>query len=123
MVLVSHGILELVESHGSVWFLNVLAKSPEEEKVFDVVLHASKGSESKVGLLGLGCKVKQGEEGGLQIEWFQIEVEVFSVFSQGSGVVEVIPVFLGYLDLGETCGLFDDGFVKDGVVECGFVLC
>ena len=53
MVLVGHGILELVKCHGSVWFLNVLCQSPQEEKVLDAVLHASEGSESKVGLFGL----------------------------------------------------------------------
>ena len=31
VVLVGHGILELVKCHGSVWFLNVLCKSPKEE--------------------------------------------------------------------------------------------
>ena len=53
MVLVGHGILELVQCHGSVWFFNVLGQSPKEEEVFDAVLHAPEGSESKVGLLGL----------------------------------------------------------------------
>ena len=53
MVLVCHGILELVECHGLVWLLDVLSKSPKKEQVMNVVLHASEGSESQVRLLGL----------------------------------------------------------------------
>ena len=54
VVLVGHGIFELVECHGPVWFLNVLCKSPKKEQVMNVVLHAPEGPESKVRLLGLG---------------------------------------------------------------------
>ena len=43
------------------------------------------------------------------------------VLSEDSFVVEVVLVFGGELDLCETCGLLDDGFVKDGVVEYGLV--
>ena len=53
MVLVGDGIFELVQSHGPVWFFNVLSQSPEEQEVLDAVFHASEGSESKVGLFGL----------------------------------------------------------------------
>ena len=47
---------------------------------------------------------------------------MLSVLSQCPGVVEVVPVFLGDLNFGETCCLLDDGFVKYGVVECRLVL-
>ena len=62
VVLVLTGNFELVECHGFVGFFNVLPQPPEKEKVFDVVLHASEGSESQEGLLGLRCKVEEGEE-------------------------------------------------------------
>lgn len=48
---------------------------------------------------------------------------VLSVLSEDSFVVEVVLVFGGELDLCETCGLLDDGFVKDWIVEGGFVFC
>ena len=47
---------------------------------------------------------------------------LLSVFSEGSGVVEVVSVFLAKLDLGKPGGFLDDGFVKDGVVEGRLVL-
>ena len=61
--LVGEGILELVECYGSVWFLYVLAQSPEKKEVLDVVFHAPEGSECQERLFGLRCKVKQCEEG------------------------------------------------------------
>ena len=61
-VLVLEDFAELVYGHGLVGFFNVLPQPPEKEKVFDVVLHASEGSESQEGLLGLRCKVEEGEE-------------------------------------------------------------
>ena len=45
------------------------------------------------------------------------------MLSEDSCVVEVVLVFGGELDLCETCGLLDDGFVKDGIVEGRFVFC
>ena len=46
---------------------------------------------------------------------------LFSVFPEEPGAVECVFVFLAKLDLGKACGLLDDGFVKDGVIESGFV--
>ena len=82
MVLVGDGILELVKGNGPVWFFYVLCQPPEDQEVLDVVLHAPEGSESKVGLFGLRCKVKQGEKGRFHVEWFEVVVEVLSVFSE-----------------------------------------
>ena len=48
---------------------------------------------------------------------------VLFVLSEDSFVVEVVLVFWGELDLCETCGLLDDGSVKDWIVEGGFVFC
>ena len=123
MGLVGEGIFELVEGHRSVWFFNVLYQSPKDQEVLYVVFHAPEGSESKVRLFGLRSKVKQGEKRGLQVEWFELESEVFSVLPQDSGEVELVFVFLAKLNLGEACGLFDDDFVTDRVVEGGLVSC
>ena len=52
-----------------------------------------------------------------------MESELFlPVFSEGSGVVELVSVFLAKLDLGKTGGFLDDDLVKDWVVESGLVL-
>ena len=67
--------------------------------------------------------MKQCEERRFQVEWFEVKLEMlFPVFSEDSGVVEFVSVFLPKLDLGKASGLLDDGLVKDGIVEGGLVL-
>ena len=53
MVLVGDGIFELVQSHGPVWFFNVLGQPPKKEEALNVVLHAPEGPESNVRVFGL----------------------------------------------------------------------
>ena len=48
---------------------------------------------------------------------------LFPAFSEDSGVVELVSVFLAKVDLGKTGGLLDDGLVKYWVVEGRFVFC
>ena len=43
------------------------------------------------------------------------------VFVKQSFVVDVVSVFCREVDLAEACGLFDDGLVKHGVVESGWM--
>ena len=72
-------------------------------------------------MLGLGSKVEEGEKGGFKVKWLEVDPVVFSVLGENSSIVELISVLLGDLDFGETCGLFDDGSVTDGIVEGGVV--
>ena len=46
-------------------------------------------------------------------------IPAFDVFEEESSVIDVISVFGGNLDSLEARCLFDDGLVKNGVVEGG----
>ena len=48
-------------------------------------------------------------------------MSAFDVFEEESSVIDVVSVFGGNLDSLEARCLFDDGPVKDGVVESGCV--
>ena len=67
--------------------------------------------------------MEESEKGRFKVEWLEVDPVVFPVLGENSSIVELISVLLGDLDFGETCGLLDDGSVKDWIVEGGFVFC
>ena len=67
--------------------------------------------------------MEESEKGRFKVEWLEVDPVVFPVLGENSSIVELISVLLGDLDFGETCGLLDDGSVKDGIVEGGVMFC
>ena len=63
--------------------------------------------------------MEESEKGRFKVEWLEVDPVVLPVLGENSSIVELISVLLGDLDFGETCGLFDDGSVQDGIVESG----
>ena len=43
------------------------------------------------------------------------------VFEEKSSMIDVISVFGGYIDFAKASSLLDDGFIQNGIVECGDV--